>query len=390
MYHQGYHFVYAADVKDIEATGRCLPLTVKKHPIVLFSYNSKFYALDNRCPHMGFPLSQGTVKDGILTCHWHHARFDLHNGGTFDQWAGDVESYPVQIRNNSEIWIGILGTIEDESSTRTAAAAAAAMSTATTNNEIMLDIGLKRNISLIIAKAILGLYLLPSYQDLSKSSMKDSNNTNNDGLIYSFRNGLEFGTKYKQSGWGVGLTIHSCMMNIATLCLGKNDKSHALYHGLSAVAQDCASMPPRFTTAPLPKPWPNVSTLKRWFRQFVESRNATAAERCLVTAIHAKANSVQLADMLFAAATDHRFIGGGNTLDFTNKALEALDIVGWNDKELVASVLSSLVSGYADAERMEESSSWRHPIDLVAILENAFKELPNILEEGRAIRDGTE
>ena len=154
MYHQGYHFVYAADVKDIEATGRCLPLTVKKHPIVLFSYNSKFYALDNRCPHMGFPLSQGTVKDGILTCHWHHARFDLHHGGTFDQWAGDVESYPVQIRNNSEIWIGILGTIEDESSTRTAAAAAA-MSTATTNNEIMLDIGLKRNISLIIAKLIL-------------------------------------------------------------------------------------------------------------------------------------------------------------------------------------------------------------------------------------------
>ena len=133
-----------------------------------------------------------------------------------------------------------------------------------------------------------------------------------------------------------------------------------------------------------------MATLKRWFRQFVESRNATAAERCLVTAIHAKANSVQLADMLFAAATDHRFIGGGHTLDFTNKALEALDIVGWNDKELVASVLSSLVSGYADAERMEESSSWRHPIDLVAILENAFKELPNILDEGRAIRDGTE
>jgi nitrite reductase/ring-hydroxylating ferredoxin subunit len=34
---------------------------------------------------MGFPLSKGTVKDSILTCHWHHARFDLNNGGTFDQ-----------------------------------------------------------------------------------------------------------------------------------------------------------------------------------------------------------------------------------------------------------------------------------------------------------------
>ena len=85
MSDKGYQFVYAADVKDIQAEGKCLSLSVKKQPIVLFLYNSKVYALDNRCPHMGFPLSQGTLKDGILTCHWHHARFDLHNGGTFDQ-----------------------------------------------------------------------------------------------------------------------------------------------------------------------------------------------------------------------------------------------------------------------------------------------------------------
>jgi nitrite reductase/ring-hydroxylating ferredoxin subunit len=386
MSNNGYHFVYAADVKDIEAEGKCLSLSVKMHPIALFSYRSKVYALDNRCPHMGFPLSQGTLKDGILTCHWHHARFDLHNGGTFDQWAGDVESYPVQIRNNSEIWIGVPGPFKDELSTGTAAASTT--TTPTTNNEIMLDIGLKRNISLIIAKAIIGLSLLPSYQDFNKPSMED--NTDNDGLKHSFRKGLEFGTKYKQSGWGVGLTIHTCMMSIATVCLHKSDKLHALYHGLSAVAQDCASMPPRFTVTPLPKPWPDLSTLKRWFRQFVDSRNATAAERCLVTAIHAEADAVQLADMLFAAATDHRFIGGGHTLDFTNKAVEALDLVGWNDKEIVASVLSSLVSGYADAERMEESSSWRYPLDLVAILENAFKELSNTLEEGRRKRETEE
>ncbi len=388
MSNHGYHFVYATDVKDIEAEDKCLSLSVKKHPIVLFLYNSKFYALDNRCPHMGFPLSQGTLKDGILTCHWHHARFDLHNGGTFDQWAGDVKSYPVQIRDNSEIWIGIPPSpIENESYVGTAAAAAGAASNTIANNEILLDIGLKRNISLIIAKAIIGLSLL-SQQNFNKSSMEDNADTSNDGLKSSFKKGIEFGTRYKQSGWGVGLTIHTCMMNIATLCIHKNDdKLHALYHGLSAVAQDCASMPPRFIVAPLPKPWPELPTLKRWFRQFVESRNAAAAERCLVTAIHADADAVHLADMLFAAATDHRFIGGGHTLDFTNKALEALDLVGWNDKELVASVLSSLVTGYANAERMEESSSWRYPVDLIAILEDAFKELPNILKEGSAKRE---
>ena len=38
--------------------------------------------LDNRCPHMGFALDRGSVDDGILTCHWHHARFDLASGCT--------------------------------------------------------------------------------------------------------------------------------------------------------------------------------------------------------------------------------------------------------------------------------------------------------------------
>ena len=77
-------------------------------------------------------------------------------------------------------------------------------------------------------------------------------------------------------------------------------------------------------------------------------------------------------DMFFAAATDHHFLDVGHTLDFTNKALEALDTVGWdNNKEIVESVLSSLVLGYTMPERMEESDAWRHPIDLIAILEKA-------------------
>ncbi|HEY9709404.1 MAG TPA: hypothetical protein V6D48_14465 [Oculatellaceae cyanobacterium] len=59
-------------------------------------------------------------------------------------------------------------------------------------------------------------------------------------------------------------------------------------------------------------------------------------------------------EMLFAAATDHRLIDVGHVLDFTHKALESLDATSWQDAE---SVLTSLVRGYASAERMEESSA---------------------------------
>jgi hypothetical protein len=88
--------------------------------------------------------------------------------------------------------------------------------------------------------------------------------------------------------------------------------------------------------------------------------------------------------MLFAAATDHRFIDIGHPLDFTNKAFEALDVAGWENAE---PALSSLVATYAAAERMEESNEWRHPIDLVALLESAFVQLPKALVSGRVRAD---
>ena len=354
-----HNYVHVANIKDIEAAGGCLSITVEKHPVAIFIYESKVYAVDNRCPHMGFPLNQGTVKDGILTCHWHHARFDLMSGGTFDQWAGDVTSFPVEIRNQNEVWLDV------------SPAAAADIDSYDYSSQTLLENGLKQNIPLMIAKTVIAM-LGDDAGGREGASKREMLNT--------FRVGLEFGSNYKQSGWGQGLTIHTCMMNIVPY-LDTEDKPYALYHGLSAVAQDCASMPPRFKISPLPQPWPDLSTLKRWFRQFIESRDAQAAERCIVTAVGLGANSSQIADILFAAATDHRFLDIGHVLDFTNKALEALDIVrGWdNNKELVESVVSSLVPGYANAERMEESNSWRYPIDLIHILEQAFKELPIVL-----------
>src|SRR5690606_42006752 len=67
----------------------CLSTQANGHTVALFAYGDEVYAVDNRCPHMGFPLDRGTVRDGVLTCYWHYARFDLRTGGTFDLWADD-------------------------------------------------------------------------------------------------------------------------------------------------------------------------------------------------------------------------------------------------------------------------------------------------------------
>jgi hypothetical protein len=174
------------------------------------------------------------------------------------------------------------------------------------------------------------------------------------------------------------------MMNLLP-AMEPEDRPRGMYQGLSAVSRDCAGAPPRFPVRPLPDEGTDFATLKRWFRQFIEVRDAEGAERCVVSAVRGGATDREMADMLFAAATDHRYIDVGHRVDFTNKALEALDIAGW---ELAEPVLSSLVSGYAGASRMEESSAWRYPIDLIAILDGAFAALPAALAAGAKTRAG--
>ena len=67
--------------------------------IAVFADGEQAFAVENNCPHMGFPLDRGSVRDGILTCHWHQARFDLQSGCTFDLWADDVPRYATRISN---------------------------------------------------------------------------------------------------------------------------------------------------------------------------------------------------------------------------------------------------------------------------------------------------
>lgn len=338
-------FVRAALMSDVWEAG-CAVIQLEGHTIALFAQNGQVHAVDNRCPHMGFPLHRGTVRDGILTCHWHHARFDLSSGGTFDPWADDVRVFPVEVRGG-EVWVDLAPRVDSRA-----------------HHRDRLRDGLERNLSLVIAKNAIALV------------------GGGEGPALPFRTGLEFGTTYRREGWGQGLTIHACMMNLLP-ALDPEDRSLALYHGLTAVAGNSDGAAPRFPLRPLPGSTADAATLKQWFRQFVEVRDAEGAERCIASAVQAGADHRVLADMLFAAATDHRYIEIGHVLDFTNKAFEALDVAGWDRAELV---LTSLAPAYAGADRMEESNAWRHPVDVVDMLERAFEALPAAVEAGRTGR----
>lgn len=331
--------------KDELAQPGCKVYQVNGHVLALFNTENGYFAIDNRCPHMGFPLDKGSVKDGILTCHWHHARFDLASGGAFDLFADDVLTYPVSIEGN-DVYVDLSSTRDPQS-----------------YYQKRLQDGLEQNVRLVVAKSAIAL-VQPDEPDTAKKP---------------FEIGLNFGSKYRAGGWGMGQTINTCMFNLVPY-LKPADRPLALYQGLTAVARDTEGMPPHFNIEPLPGPTVELDTLKQWFRQFVEVRDSEGVERCLATAIRAGATDKDIADMFFSAATDHRYLTIGHVADFTNKALEALDQVGWQH---AAVVLPSLVPAYVHATRMEERNEWRHPIDLVEILDRAFDKIPAALEAGQ-------
>ncbi len=62
--------VRAASLAEVRKRGY-LTVQLQGNRVALFYHNDQVYAVDNRCPHMGFPLDKGSVRDGILTCYWH-------------------------------------------------------------------------------------------------------------------------------------------------------------------------------------------------------------------------------------------------------------------------------------------------------------------------------
>lgn len=48
--------------------------------ILLARVSDKYYAADNRCPHLGGKLSQGKLEGTVVTCSLHGSQFDLRDG----------------------------------------------------------------------------------------------------------------------------------------------------------------------------------------------------------------------------------------------------------------------------------------------------------------------
>ena len=97
--------VHVGSLEALKAQGRRL-VKVGRKQIALFHGEKGVFACNNRCPHEGYPLMEGSLAEGcVLTCNWHNWKFDLDSGETLV--GGDrLRRYPVQICGD-EIWLDV-------------------------------------------------------------------------------------------------------------------------------------------------------------------------------------------------------------------------------------------------------------------------------------------
>lgn len=308
----------------------------EKNPIAVFYHNDKVKAVDNRCPHLGFPLSKGTVKDGILTCHWHQAKFDLCSGCAFDVWADDIPSYETKVEDG-QVYVSPLNKLNGKR-----------------NHLEGLLKGMKNNISLVQAKNLLEVLH-------EKKGLKE--------IIAQV---AKYGSQ-NQNDSGIFITL-GIIANISKY-LSKETLYYSLLNSINEIAQACANSSSRRKLDSLGQTDHTLDELSELFQFWIQNRHRDGAERTLLTIIENKVPLSHLNTTLVSAISEKIYANQGHDLDFTNKLFELIHYIGTDHSyDILPLILNTLTK----SRGAEENSNWKHPVNIVDKLEEINQNLDQL------------
>ncbi|MFL6173163.1 MAG: thiamine pyrophosphate-binding protein [Marmoricola sp.] len=92
-----WHRVERADLPD---EGRVTTSVLDGRSVALTRCAGKLGALENRCPHQGGPVGEGSIENGWLRCPWHGYDYDPASGQPPEGFADAVVSYDVEERED--------------------------------------------------------------------------------------------------------------------------------------------------------------------------------------------------------------------------------------------------------------------------------------------------
>src|SRR3954453_10208610 len=88
------------DPEDVPEDGRVRSVAVDGRSVAMARCGARLGALENRCPHQGGPLGEGSIEKGLLRCPWHGYDYDPITGQPPGDFADAVPSYPVDERED--------------------------------------------------------------------------------------------------------------------------------------------------------------------------------------------------------------------------------------------------------------------------------------------------
>ena len=313
MEHQAQNWVKVAELSEVpEGQPKAVQMG-EGRSIALFNVDGKIYATDNQCPHMGYPLTRGTVRNGILTCDWHRRSFDLEGGGCFHVECDDLRTFPVDVRG-SEIWIepGDLTYRRAE------------------EHKQLLREGLlsedrwtmSKAISLLLKGGVPEEEVMGTILEHVSRHIASSHGAEGGGDVSRLINGLKVGRKYNGADRLIAVTTAACS------------------------AAGPASE--RLEVVPLPEPvaWEKIS---RWVQNFSYEGQSGRIERCLFTAYH-KGDADKLCPLLFECAVEPNFIDAPHIPLYVSYLSEVIDEFGWERATELVFYLGAQLVGHRPDE----------------------------------------
>jgi nitrite reductase/ring-hydroxylating ferredoxin subunit len=296
-------WVRAAAVGDIAEGGSKLFSYLDKR-IALFRTPRGVFANDNRCPHQGYALVRGDVKDGVLTCAWHNWKFELGSGVC--RFGGEnIRTYPVEIRQG-QIFVDIADPPAE------------------------------------IVRPDLFRSLLEGMSDLDTGRVaRDAMRLQRIGTPLSdvIREGVRYAAPRAEYGWDHSLaTLADCLR--MSHFFEESLQALPVIQGLSVAADNQVRRPLRLRPDPIDPVacYGSIEDALRAYPVLVDDEQADEAEALFRGLIAAGVPPATLRHTLLTAVTDH-FLAYGHSMIFVQKAFEMLEGLGWDEADTVLSPL---------------------------------------------------
>jgi pyruvate oxidase len=98
-------FHKVAELDDL-GDGRVRTVLAGRRSIALTRVGERYGALDNRCPHQGGPLGEGSIEKGLLRCPWHGYDYDPLTGEPPAGFSDAPGCFSVEVRDDG-VYVGL-------------------------------------------------------------------------------------------------------------------------------------------------------------------------------------------------------------------------------------------------------------------------------------------